>query len=616
MKSKLLPALALAMGFLALSLLGARSVAAQPPYPVTGYDHTPTRPLTNPNPASFQPRYISGFGQDDAFTVFFEDRDAGGQISFNKTTSGPLGFSSTSTATNIADTHFLVKDWPVVISGTTYAYRAWASVGNNPQHHFYVSNDLVNWTTVSTFTIANSSRFTTARGTVYYGFHDVILLNGTYYAFAESNAGQTMIVSSTTGTDDWLAFDSIGGTLASDGPLQLPESGTPSGSFVPLAQDRGYGKIYVRGNDSGFYLAINTAAKPSLPPAQLEAAFISPDNWTWNNGATGMITQTTPIISATAEHDLRECWLVPQSNPDADWTIIYDADFGSADGGKALGYLLVAPSRPVDHFTFAPVGTQIEGRPFTITITARDAYGHRVPYTRPVALSDSTGTISPTVSGNFVGGVLTQTVVISAPQSAARITATHTVTPTITGASDPFDVLALRVTNLDTGERFFTIQEAIDDADTRPGHTISITTGVYTENVVLSKRLTLIGAGSGDDPLTATIIRQAANAPLLTLTASGLPTSPIRLQGLRLEPDAVYGLEIPAGQTVSYLTLDDVQVVGADGDAIESDLGFKVDPPASLFHLTVTDSSFENCDIGWYFAKHGDWGPGGSQVRY
>ncbi|HHN94334.1 MAG TPA: hypothetical protein ENK17_06165, partial [Anaerolineae bacterium] len=82
------------------------------------------------------------------------------------------------------------------------------------------------------------------------------------------------------------------------------------------------------------------------------------------------------------------------------------------------------------------------------------------------------------------------------------------------------------------------------------------------------------------------------------------------------EPDAVYGLEIPAGQTVSYLTLDDVRVVGADGDAIESELGFKVDTTASLFHLTVTDSSFENCDIGWYFAKHGDWGPGGSQVRY
>jgi hypothetical protein len=40
-------------------------------------------------------------------------------------------------------------------------------------------------------------------------------------------------------------------------------------------------------------------------------------------------------------HDCRECWLVP--NPGrTEWTIIYDADFGSVDGGKALGYATLA----------------------------------------------------------------------------------------------------------------------------------------------------------------------------------------------------------------------------------------------------------------------------------
>ena len=175
--------------------------------------------------------------------------------------------------------------------------------------------------------------------TSFYGFHDVILLNGTYYAFAESNCSETMIVRSTEGTDVWEAFVNVGGT-AGDGPLELPTGAstgwTPSGSFVDLGHDRGYGKVYVDPRDSDFYLAVNSAAVASLPPADLEAAFINPANWTWHDDTTG--PAANPILSGTAEHDLRECWVVPNSNPDDPWTIVYDADFGVADGGKALGW--------------------------------------------------------------------------------------------------------------------------------------------------------------------------------------------------------------------------------------------------------------------------------------
>jgi hypothetical protein len=315
--------------------------------PVTATDQTPTAPLANPDPTSFQPRYISGFGSDDSFTVFFEDRDAGGTISYASTTAGPTGFPASVTATDISDTHFCVKDWPINIGGTDYAYRAWASVGNNMNHHFYVSNDLATWTLVSTFTIPNAPGFTDAHGWVYYGFHDVIELNGTYYAFAESNQSQTMIVRSANGDDVWEAFASIGGRPGW-GPLELPAGisygWTPSGSFVDLGHDRGYGKIYVDPRDSDFYLAVNTAAKPSLPPADLEAAFINPANWTWHDGTTG--PAANPILSGTGEHDLQECWVVPNSDPDADWVIVYDADFGSGDGGKALGYATMTPPTP------------------------------------------------------------------------------------------------------------------------------------------------------------------------------------------------------------------------------------------------------------------------------
>ncbi len=337
----------------ALLAVGALpGVASGGSFPIDAMtDQTPTAPLANPLPAAYGSRYVSGFGTGGSFTVYFEDRDAGSGIAHNTTVTGPTGFAAANTATNVADTHFTVKDWPITIGGTPYAYRAWASVGNNPDHRFYVANNLSTWTLVSTFTIANDPGFTNARGQVYYGFHDVLPINGTYYALAESNQGQTMLVRSAAGDDVWQAFASVGGTLAADGPLQMPESATPSGSFFDLGLDRGIGKLHVRGNDSALLLAVNTAAQTSLAPAALEAAFIDPANWTWHDDTTGL--PASPLLEATAEHDLREAWMVTPLNPDLnDWVIVYTADFGAADGGKALGYAELS-AVPVELMRFA-----------------------------------------------------------------------------------------------------------------------------------------------------------------------------------------------------------------------------------------------------------------------
>ncbi|MBU1910764.1 MAG: hypothetical protein KJ726_12015, partial [Verrucomicrobia bacterium] len=159
-------------------------------------DQTPTSPLLNPDPATYEPRYISGFGSNNTFTVFWEDRRPGYPadnypVFVATTISGPTGFPTEATICNITDTHFCAKAMPVTVEGTNYAYRAWGAVGNNPQHRFYVANDLTNWRCVSTFTITNSTGFNPGEF-VYYGFHDVLLINGTYYAWGEGNGGGTL----------------------------------------------------------------------------------------------------------------------------------------------------------------------------------------------------------------------------------------------------------------------------------------------------------------------------------------------------------------------------------------------------------------------------------------
>ncbi|MBU1694663.1 MAG: hypothetical protein KKC51_11960, partial [Verrucomicrobia bacterium] len=313
-------------------------------------DQTPTSPLLNPDPATYEPRYISGFGSNNTFTVFWEDRRPGYPADnypvFAATTiNGPTGFPTEAAICNVTDTHFCAKAMPVTVEGTNYAYRAWGAVGNIPQHRFYVANDLTNWRCVSTFTITNATGFNPGEF-AYYGFHDVLLINGTYYAWGEGNGGGTLMVRSPTGKDDWEAFARVGGDEQADGPLWLQESPIPSGAFIDLGYNRGLGKVHVR-KSSGFYLAINTACRANLSPAEFEAAFTNVANWTWDNGTTGLYTNTTPILSNTTARTLRECWVVPNADPDGDWVIVYNADFKAVPGAtNALGFAKLTPPPP------------------------------------------------------------------------------------------------------------------------------------------------------------------------------------------------------------------------------------------------------------------------------
>ena len=55
-------------------------------------DQNPAASLPNPFPPGYSPRYLSGFGADNTFTIFFEDRTLAQRISYIQTTTGPLVF--------------------------------------------------------------------------------------------------------------------------------------------------------------------------------------------------------------------------------------------------------------------------------------------------------------------------------------------------------------------------------------------------------------------------------------------------------------------------------------------------------------------------------------------
>ncbi len=147
------------------------------------------------------------------------------------------------------------------------------------------------------------------------------------------------------------------------------------------------------------------------------------------------------------------------------------------------------------------------------------------------------------------------------------------------------------------------------------GSTIYIAPGTYPDNLLIDQHVNIIGSGSGDNPLVDSIIENDANATVIRIAASGNSAGdPLLFQDFRVVADGIYGLEVHNGQDVQYLRWDNVQVVGPETQTIENEIGFKVATDASVSDLEVVSCAFDGCDYGWYFAKHGDWGPGGSNV--
>ncbi len=168
-----------------------------------------------------------------------------------------------------------------------------------------------------------------------------------------------------------------------------------------------------------------------------------------------------------------------------------------------------------------------------------------------------------------------------------------------------------------------TIQYAVDNV-AGDGATVQLTPGTFNENVVIDKRITLAGAGSGDDPAVDSMIVSASpSTNVIRLTTGGASAAArmiirdLRVTGGTGGPNYGNGINIVGG---SYVTFDNVAAVGNDGNGIAFDpggdqtdfvvsncnlsdnpggTGFRVPTTASVDGLSITDSTLDdNAVIG------------------
>lgn len=85
--------------------------------------------------------------------------------------------------------------------------------------------------------------------------------------------------------------------------------------------------------------------------------------------------------------------------------------------------------------------------------------------------------------------------------------------------------LELSIHNIDTGEDFETIQQAINDPDTLVGHTILVDEGIYYENLVVNKSISLVG----EDKFNTTV-DGGGRGTVINVTASFVEIANLTIQ--------------------------------------------------------------------------------------
>ena len=169
------------------------------------------------------------------------------------------------------------------------------------------------------------------------------------------------------------------------------------------------------------------------------------------------------------------------------------------------------------------------------------------------------------------------------------------------------------VHNIDTGEDFPSIQEAIDDPDTVDGHTICADSGTYIEEVVVYKSLKLIGENPEN-----TIVKGITRMEFLfRITVSDVAIEGFTIQdghhavhasspqydyldNITIENNIIMGNNV--GVLISrprYCTVEENEIVGNRGAVILS--GTRLEPGLdnTIICNLVTNQEWSSIDIMW-----------------
>ncbi|NLA25729.1 MAG: cadherin-like domain-containing protein, partial [Bacteroidales bacterium] len=169
-----------------------------------------------------------------------------------------------------------------------------------------------------------------------------------------------------------------------------------------------------------------------------------------------------------------------------------------------------------------------------------------------------------------------------------------------------------QVKNDRSGQIYCSIQSAVDDA--QPGDVLLVGPGTFLENVLVDKKVQIIGSGNGEDPLVDTIVSSPASfdtkVGLFNLAASGVAADDaLVLSNMRLNPVGQAGISVgrfteSTGTNVAFVELDSLKVIGTNTNPqTEQERGLFVDSTSSLRNILIKDSSFDKLNYGFYFMK-------------
>lgn len=205
-------------------------------------------------------------------------------------------------------------------------------------------------------------------------------------------------------------------------PLELPESRAYYLDYVRLTADNeARGPFTVRWTES----------KPAPRPTTVDI-YVDTDDFS-QNGNEILVAQNVPSVAGENAYTANF-----GSVPTGTYRVLFVAHDDVSTVRKYSNGPLVVYGPTIHHFDVTTPANQTAGTPFSVTVTAKDSYNNPIAYTGRAILSDTSGTISPAQTGNFVNGVWTGNVTVT--KSGSDIITASLASPAASGSSGSFNV--------------------------------------------------------------------------------------------------------------------------------------------------------------------------------